>query len=183
MMPAAPQRVGTARLVLRRPVLADAEAIFARYAADPDVTRFVAWPTHRSIDDTRTFLASSDAEWDRWGVGAYLALSRADGVLLGSTGLSLETKDRAQTGYVLAKDVWGRGLATEALRAMIDLGRAIRLRRLFAYCHVDHRASAHVLEKCGFEREGLIERFCEFPNLRPGEPGDVLSYARIFPRS
>jgi len=42
-----PERIETARLVLRRPTAADAEAIFNRYAGDSDVTRYLAWPRHR----------------------------------------------------------------------------------------------------------------------------------------
>jgi len=56
----APERVETARLVLRRPRFEDAEAIFVRYASDPEVTRFVGFPTHRSIADTRAFVEFSE---------------------------------------------------------------------------------------------------------------------------
>jgi RimJ/RimL family protein N-acetyltransferase len=56
----------------------------------------------------------------------------------------------------------------------------VGLRRLYALCHPDHPASSRVLEKCGFTREALLRRHSEFPNLRPGEPSDVLCYARVF---
>jgi RimJ/RimL family protein N-acetyltransferase len=60
----APERIDTARLVLRRPVAGDAEAIFARYAADADVTRYLSFPRHVSVEETRAFLALSDVEWE-----------------------------------------------------------------------------------------------------------------------
>lgn len=173
----APERIETARLVLRRPLAADAEAIFARYAADPEVTRFVGWPAHRSVEETRAFLAFSDAHWACWPAGPYLVQARADGGLVGSTGLAFERPWRAATGYVLARDAWGKGYATEALRAMIDTARAVGVRRLYALCHTEHRPSWHVLEKAGLEREGVLRRYCEFPNLQPGEPLDVFCYA------
>lgn len=88
----APERIETARLVLQRPRTTDLEAIFARYASDPDVTRFVGWPRHRSLADTQAFLAFSAAERDRWPAGPYLVRSRADGTLLGSTGLAFEAR-------------------------------------------------------------------------------------------
>ncbi len=175
----APERIETERLVLRRPRAADAEAIFARYAADAEVTRFVGWPAHRSVADTQAFLASSDAEWARWPAGPYLAHARDGGTLLGSTGLAFETPGRAMTGYVFAQDAWGRGYATEALGAMVDTARAVGVRRLYALCHTGHRPSWHVLEKAGFEREGILRRYCEFPNLQPGEPLDVFCYAIV----
>jgi RimJ/RimL family protein N-acetyltransferase len=176
----APSNIQTARLVLRRPRMADAEAMFARYTSDPDVTRYVGWPVHGAVNDTRAFLSFADAEWDHWPAGAYLIFSRAGGTLLGSTGLSFETSYRAMTGYVLARDAWGQGFASEALRAMVDLAPTCRVRRLYAICHTDHTASYRVLEKCGFAREGILRRHTVFPNLAPGEPADVYSYALTF---
>jgi ribosomal-protein-alanine N-acetyltransferase len=180
-MQRAPERVETARLVLRRPLATDAEAIFARYASDPEVTRFLSFPTHRSLALTHAFLAWSDGEWDRWPAGPYLVEARAGGALLGSTGFAFESPQRASTGYVLARDAWGQGFATEALRAVVEVARTKELRRLQALCHPEHRPSWRVLEKCGFEREGILRRYAELPNFRPGEPVDLLFYARVFP--
>jgi RimJ/RimL family protein N-acetyltransferase len=175
----APERIETARLVIRRPTAADAEAVFARYAADRDVTRFVGWPAHRTADDTRAFLQWSDTQWACWPAGPYLVHARDGGALLGGTGLAFEASWRAMTGYVFAKDAWGKGYATEALLAMVDAARAVGVRRLYALCHTGHRPSGRVLEKAGFAREGVLRRYCEFPNLQPGEPLDVFCYARI----
>ena len=58
----APELLVTERLVLRRPVEDDVSAIFERYASDPEVTRYLAWPRHVSLDDTRIFIAFSDAD-------------------------------------------------------------------------------------------------------------------------
>jgi RimJ/RimL family protein N-acetyltransferase len=177
----APERFETARLRLRKPVTADAETIFTRYASDPVVTRFLGWARHRSLEETRAFLEFSAAEWSRWPAGPYLVESREDGTLLGGTGFGFETSYRASTGYVLAKDAWGRGYATEALHAMVSLARDMGIRRLYALCHPDHAASWRVLEKCGFCREGILRRHSEFPNLSPGEPCDALCYAVVIP--
>jgi RimJ/RimL family protein N-acetyltransferase len=169
-------RIETARLVLRRPVAADADAIFRRYAGDPEVTKFLAWPRHRSVEDTRVFLAFSDEEWRRWPAGPYLVESRAEGELLGSTGLAFESPVVAATGYVLAKDAWGSGYATEALRAMVELAGELGVERLYARCHAANTASAHVLEKCGFAQEDALSSREEFPNL--GGDAYCLYYGR-----
>ena len=174
----ASERVETERLVLRRPTAADAEAIFSRYASDPEVTRFLSWPRHRTIEQTRAFLAFSERQWDRWPAGPFLIEAREGSALLGGTGLAFEARDRASTGYVLARDAWGLGYATEALRAMVALATGLGVHRLYALCHPDHVASRRVLEKCGFAEQARRRRHCEFPNLRPGRPADVLCYAR-----
>src|SRR5205823_643968 len=95
--------------------------------------------------------------------------------LIGSTGLGFQSRDAAVTGYVLARDVWGQGYATEALAAMVDLARSLGVTRLLALCHADHRSSQHVLEKCGFREEG--SRPVEFPNLAAGQQQPALCYA------
>jgi RimJ/RimL family protein N-acetyltransferase len=174
----APPIVETARLVLTPPAVADADAIFARYASDADVARYLSWPRHTTLADTHRFLAFSAAVWERDGVGPYLIWSKADGRLLGSTGLDAESGRQASTGYVLARDAWGHGYATEALTAMVEVAADTGFGRIHALCHPDNRASRHVLEKCRFERDSTWNRPLEFPNLAPGVPQAVLYYGR-----
>jgi RimJ/RimL family protein N-acetyltransferase len=177
----APASRETPRLVLRRPRPDDAADVFERYAGDPEVTRYLSWPRHRTITATRAFLGFADTEWQVWPAGPYLIHSRETGVLLGSTGLAFETPYRASTGYVLARDAWGHGYATEALHAIVDIASELDLQRLYALCHVDHHASWRVLEKCGFEHEGVLRRYALFPNLDPHEAADVISCSLTFP--
>jgi RimJ/RimL family protein N-acetyltransferase len=63
---------------------------------------------------------------------------------------------------------------------MVELAPRLGLRRLYALCHVDHGASARVLDKCGFTREGILRRHAPFPNLGLDEPCDVYCYAVTF---
>ena len=140
----------------------------------------LGWPRHNIVEDTLTFIRFSDAEWQRWPAGPYVIESRDTGTLLGGTGLGFETLHRAATGYVLSRDAWGRGYATEALRAVTAVAEGVSVHRLYALCHPEHEASWRVLQKCGFTREATLRRYAEFPNLRPGESSDVICYARIF---
>jgi ribosomal-protein-alanine N-acetyltransferase len=172
----APEQFATARLMLRPPQFSDAERIFERYASDIEVTRFLGWPRHRSVRDTEAFLEFSAHEWERWPAGPYLIMSRTDGRLLGSTGLGFQTANAAVTGYVLARDAWGKGYATEALAAMIEVAGRVGVTRLSALCHPDHDPSRHVLEKCGFVRDDTTKRQVEFPNLLPGCQQNALCY-------
>lgn len=173
----APVRFDTARLTLRQPHLRDAETILVRYASDPEVTRFLGWPRHRSVQDTEAFLRFSVQEWERWPAGPYLIISRTDGQLLGSTGLGFQSPHEAVTGYVLAKEAWGKGYATEALAAMIQVAARIGVTRLSALCHPAHDPSRRVLEKCGFVRDDTSTWRVEFPNLAPGVQQEALCYA------
>jgi RimJ/RimL family protein N-acetyltransferase len=179
----APIRIETTRLVLLQPQAADAVSIFERYASDPEVTRFLGWPRHHSVSETQAFLRSSTEEWERWPAGPYLIWSRSDGRLLGGSGLHFEAPNHAVTGYVLARDAWGRGHATEALRAIVEVAARIGVARLRALCHPEHRASWRVLEKCGFARDASWTQQVVFPNLAPGVPQDALCYAMVLGRA
>jgi RimJ/RimL family protein N-acetyltransferase len=124
-------------------------------------------------------LSFSASEWGRWPAGPYLIRARSDGRLLGSTGLGFLRPDEAVTGYVLARDAWGKGFATEALGAMVDVSRRIGVARLHALCHPQHRASWRVLEKCGFSRDTSTSEQTEFPNLAPGVLQSVVRYTLV----
>ena len=134
---------------------------------------------HRDLAQTSAFIEYSDLEWRNWPAGPYLITLRADDNVIGSTGLAFETPHRASTGYVLARDAWGQGYASEALAAMVTLAAQLGVVRLYALCHTRHRGSGRVLEKCGFDIEGTLRSYSEFPNLAPGIPQDVLCYARV----
>jgi RimJ/RimL family protein N-acetyltransferase len=165
------------RLLYRRPTMHDAEAMFAAYANDSEVTRYLGWRTHRSADETRAFLEFSDRHWSTHDVGPLLAFEGER--LIGSTGLMMEAEHHATTGYLVVRDAWGKGYATQIARAMVDLAFTLpRVQRLSAFTHADHATSGRVLEKAGFTCEGRLRRYSVFPNLGT-EPCDVLIYARV----
>lgn len=169
----------TDRLILHRPSERDAEEIFERYAGDQEVTKYVGFRTHTSIEDTREFLLYSDAHWQQWPAGPLLIRLRENNKLIGSTGLSFETSYRAMTGYILAVDSWNKGYATEALTEIIEISKLAQLRRIYAICHTQQKASWRVLEKCRFEREGVLRSYTIFPNLSQNELQDVYCYSLI----
>jgi [ribosomal protein S5]-alanine N-acetyltransferase len=168
--------IRTARLMLRPPTPADAPAIFATYASDAEVTRYMGWPRHEKLSSSEWFVSFAAHEWKSYGTGTHLIF--LDDTLIGSTGLHVD-KDRpgtVSTGYILGKAHWGRGYATEACRAMVELARARGDRRIDSYCHADHAPSARVLEKSGLLFEELVRDHMVFPNLSPALQ-DVRRYA------
>lgn len=162
------------RLRFRPPKPADAEAIYA-YASDGRVCRFLAWPCHTTRDDTEQFLQSAEegwrsGEWLNWVIEDETGVVGMIGAQPGRAGAGI--------GYVLAHDAWGRGYASEALMEVSTaLFEASSLRSLWAFCVPENRASARVLERCGFQRQGLLPNYFTCPNLG-GEKHDVLLYVR-----
>jgi ribosomal-protein-alanine N-acetyltransferase len=82
----------------------------------------------------------------------------------------------AEVGYWLGEEHWGHGIVTEALQMLTHyLLSETQLLRLFALPLADNAASVRVLEKVGYEREGLLRASC----VKYGERRDQLLYARI----
>ena len=172
--------IRTARLTLRAPTAADAADIFATYAGDPEVTRYMGWPRHQQLAATHGFLTFALDEWSRHGIGTLLI--ELDGVLVGSTGLHVDTDQpgTVDTGYILGRAHWGRGFATEACTAMVELARSRGDRRIASYCHAEHAPSARVLEKAGLILEARLPAHMVFPNLSPALQ-DVLQFGLALP--
>lgn len=167
----------TARLRLRPPSLEDAEGI-AAYGGDPEVSRYVSWPRHRSFDDAEVFLRYAIAAVEKGHECNWVIIERASEQLVGTIGLRLQGH-RVELGYALARRHWGKGFATEAAAAIVDwaLGRP-EIHRVWAVCDVDNVASARVLEKIGMRREGRLAGWAVMPNLS-ATPRDCWCYARV----
>jgi ribosomal-protein-alanine N-acetyltransferase len=75
---------------------------------------------------------------------------------------------RAEVGFMLGREAWGRGYASEAMQAVLAFAASSGLRRLLARTHLGNRRSDNVLEKLGFEEEGLLRGYV----LREGERRD-----------
>ncbi len=172
-----PEKMETERLTLRRPRIGDAQYVFERWANDSDVVTYMSWPRHESLETTEQVVESWVEEWEGSSGGAFIITDRRSGLILGSTGFELVNPMVASTGYVLAKNEWSKGYATEALRTIVALVESCGVQRLFAYCHYEHRNSARVMEKCDFVFEERLKNYMEFPNLSPGEVIDALLYA------
>ena len=175
-----PEQLRTARLLLRTPQLSDAEAIFANYATDPKVTRYLVWRPHADLAQTRTFLESRLKGWETGQALAWAITLPPDDRCIGMIDLRLGT-GKADIGYVLSRAYWGRGLMTEAVRAVVDTAfRLPDIYRVWAVCDVDNVASARVLEKAGMEFEGILRRWVLHPGVNP-VPRDCRCYAKVTP--
>lgn len=170
--------LGTDRLSLRRPRLTDARAIFERYAQDPEVTRFVLWEPHRSVEVTEDFLKACIDAWDL-GIGhrAWVIERADDARPIGMIGVTIQAR-RAEVGYVLARDCWGNGYMTEALQAVIACCfESDALDRVWAVADVDNAASTRVMERAGMQYEGVLRAWARRPSIEG--PRDCSCYAAV----
>jgi RimJ/RimL family protein N-acetyltransferase len=170
-----PDSVETPRLHLRRAIESDAERIFQKYAQDHEVTRFLEWVPHTSLETTRKFIAFCQDRWTKAVAFPYVITRKEDGDLLGMIEVR-PNGHRASLGYVLARSHWGKGLMPEAIKAIVNISLASpSIYRVQATCDVENKASARALEKSGFVREGLLRRYTVHPNIS-AEPRDSFLY-------
>ena len=149
--------IETGRLLLRGLEMEDAEDIF-EWVSDPQVTAYLFWRAHQSIEDSRDFIAwvTSD-DFACWGV----VLNESDKVI-GNCFLhnvNFEHK-RAEIAFNIGRNYWRQGYATETAQAIIQFGfEGWQLNRIEGTCMVENRASARVMEKVGMTLEGVLRRY------------------------
>ena len=144
----------TPRLLLRPGFPEDAPALACAIGDEAIVRNLSVVPWPYTVRDAEAFLASPRDPV----LPSFLIFERTDGPprLVGACGLGRRPSGAVELGYWIARASWGRGFATEAGRALIDIARTLGLPQLEASHFVDNPASARVLDKLGFESTGLV---------------------------
>jgi RimJ/RimL family protein N-acetyltransferase len=174
----APETLPTPRLLLRKPVLSDVEAVIREYAHDPEVTRYLLWPPDQTPGEIGEFLSRAIDTWQRGTIYTWAITLKESSRLIGMIDARLDAY-MVNVGYVLGREHWNRGYTTEALKAVITWAEGLEtVERIWAVCAVANPASARVMEKAGMEREGILRKWLIFPNCG-GTPLDCYCYARV----
>lgn len=152
-------RLETERLILRRFELSDAEKVYNNWTSNPKVSQYVSWSPHKSINETRELLNS----WiERYATNSYnWAVELKDShILIGNiSAISVSRKHHnCEIGYCYGPEFWGKGYATEALRAVIDyMLYTCDFHLLEAKHHSTNPASGCVMEKAGMKKEAILK--------------------------
>lgn len=149
--------IETPRLVLRRPVRADA-ARLAELANDAGVAENLSTlPNPYGIDDALAYIDNTEVGPHRWNLGIYAKDEIAGGAsgFVGTVGVMPRDGERFVLGYWIGRPYWGSGMATEAAQALVDFAFAgLGAQSVAATTRVTNGASRRVLEKCGFQYAG-----------------------------
>ncbi|MFP5329059.1 MAG: GNAT family N-acetyltransferase [Alphaproteobacteria bacterium] len=144
----------TQRLLLRPGFPEDAPALAAAIADERIVRNLATAPWPYALRDAEAFLVAPRDPV----LPSFLVFERTNGAprLVGACGLGRRPSRAVELGYWVARGHWGRGIATEACTALIDIARTLGLRSLEGSHFLDNPASGRVLEKLGFEPTGII---------------------------
>ncbi len=153
------QILTTPRLTLRPFAMTDAEDMYANWASNPEVTKYLTWPTHSGIDVSQWILNDWVSHYGE--ADYYLWAIVFEGHAIGSIAV-VHHDDRigkAEIGYCIGKAWWRRGLMTEALQAVMDfLFDEVGMNRIEARHDPRNPHSGGVMCKCGMKHEGILRQ-------------------------
>ena len=159
MNKAGTQRIETDRLILRRFRVEDAEEMYANWASDPEVTRFLTWPPHASVDVTLSLLADWVSRYEDGGYFNWLMEYKETGKAIGNISVVRldESIEEAEIGYCMSRAYWGQELMPEALKAVMDYLFDVAGLNRVAACHdANNPKSGRVMDKAGMKQEGIL---------------------------
>ncbi len=152
------KRIETDRLILRKLSVDDAEDMYRNWANDPEVTKYLTWPAHDSVEVTKNILSMWSEEYSKenyyqWGI----ELKSIDEVIgtISVVGMREEI-DKVHIGYCIGKRWWHQGIMTETLGAIIDFFfNEVGCNRIESRHDTNNPHSGEVMKKCGMKLEGV----------------------------
>lgn len=154
--------IETARLKLRLPATDDKESIHAIWS-DPEVTKFIPVILFKTPEEIAEFIQLSLQRWQERGFGIFAVTLKDTGEMVGYCGLQyLDNTPEVEIYYGFSTDVWNKGMATEAAKAVLRFGfEALNLDSIAAITLPANTASQNVLEKIGLTKAPQMRTFRE----------------------
>ena len=154
--------IETDRLILRRFESTDADAMFQNWASDPEVTKFLTWPTHPNVEVSRFVLNDwvKSYENDRYYQWAIVLKEKGTEPIGSICGMDIDDEiGKLQIGYCIGRTWWHKGIMTEALNAVIDFFfDTVGANRVEARHDINNPNSGAVMRKCGMQYEGTLRQ-------------------------
>lgn len=153
--------IETPRLILRPFSLEDADAMFRNWASDPEVTKFLTWPTHQSVEISRMVLSDWVSHYSEENYYQWAIVHKEWGQPIGSIA-AVHMNDlvgKVEIGYCIGKNWWHRGIVSEALSQVIRFFlEEVGANRVEACHDPNNPNSGKVMEKCGMCYEGTLRQ-------------------------
>ncbi len=141
----------TGRLRLRRITAEDTQTIYDNWATDPEVTKYMEWEPHESIEVTRRIMKLWLDEYEKPDTYRYGIELKSDGTLIGMIDVVGYENGIPAVGYCSGRKWWGNGYMTEALKALTAELIADGYREIKIEAMPENIGSNRVIQKSGFE--------------------------------
>ena len=149
--------IETSRLILRPFVWADAEAMYQNWASDPEVTRYLSWPTHERVEISSMILEDWVSRYTEQNYYQWAIVPKEFGQPIGSIAAvhMNERLEKVEIGYCIGRPWWHQGITAEALEAVIRYFlEEVGVKRVEARHDPNNPNSGKVMAKCGMIFEG-----------------------------
>ena len=143
--------LSTERLVLRKLVIGDANSIFNNWANDPEVTKYMTWKAHKSIEETKQILDIWLNEYKEPKTIRYGIVLKENNELIGAIDVVGYVDNNPEIGYCLSRKYWNKGYMTEACEAVVEYLFAIGYKTILIEADERNIGSNRVIEKVGFK--------------------------------
>ena len=160
------QTIESSRLILRRAVRDDAEPMFRNWASDPEVTKYLTWPTYEKVETAYQILDLWASEYEKPDYYQWMIVLKELGEPIGSISVVRQNDrvEEAEIGYCIGSRWWHKGIVSEALAAVIKyLFEEVGMNRVAARHDPNNPHSGGVMRKCGMKYEGT-NRSCDRNN-------------------
>lgn len=157
----------TERLLLRPLGMGDLEFVF-RHFSDPDVNRYLLDEEPLTTREQAQAIIDFYSLPGRKSYNRWVLVRKMDAHPVGTCGYHQwqTTHHRAEIGYDLEKASWKQGIMTEALRVILSYGfEQMELNRVEALVYVENDASIRLLERLGFQKEGVLRQYFRRGNI------------------
>ncbi|MBR6595928.1 MAG: GNAT family N-acetyltransferase [Oscillospiraceae bacterium] len=155
------QKMETQRLILRPFTPEDGEAMFRNWASDPEVTKYLTWPTHADPGVSRWVTEDWVSHYDEVKFYQWAIVLKDLGEPIGSISV-VKMNEEAQwveIGYCIGKNWWHRGIVSEAMNGVMEfLFSQVGVQRIQARHDPRNPNSGAVMRKCGMSYEGTLRR-------------------------
>ena len=139
------------RLLLRKFKLDDAQEMFDNWASDIEVTKYVSWSTHQSVETTKAIIQGWVEEYkNNSKTFRYAIALKSSGSLIGAIDVVNFHDNAPEIGYCLSRKYWNNGYMTEACKTLIKYLFDIGYKKIIVRAAEKNIASVRVIEKCGF---------------------------------
>lgn len=151
----------TDRLILRQITVNDAETIFTNWASDDEVTKYLTWPTHQSVEVSRAYANYCAENYSKpshyqWGIEL-----KETHKLIGEIAVvnSNDILECMELGWVIGRKYWGKGYMPEAATEVLDLlFDEVGVNCVYAEHDTNNPKSGRVMQKIGMKFEGILRQ-------------------------
>ena len=155
------QRIETERLILRRFVMDDASAMFKNWASDSEVTKYLTWPTHKSVEGSKWITDLWIKDYEKPDYYQWAIELKELGEVIGSISIvhTDENVNAVEVGYCIGRNWWHKGITSEAFKAVIKfMFDEVGADRVSARHDPNNPNSGRVMKKCGLTYEGTLRK-------------------------